>query len=408
MKKYFKGFIFREETVIPEVVFEKQNNGSQVSNLSIKLIKILFKSEMQFPLIKSHSHFKLLWDCLMLGIIVFVCGVFSLELSFDIEVIGSFSLFESIKSVTAFFYIVDIMIKLNTPYYEYGLCVDDRQKILKYYINNMLFWDITSLAGLLFSYFTPPHLNFFKILFFFSYNNLRKLYKTLREQWKTGDLFELLLLLCRLVCVAHCVACMWHAIGYFKWDKDETSWIDPYMGYGWDSRYIVSLYWSITTLCTVGYGDIGPKNVVEMVFVSCIMLLGTLLYGYSINYVGALIEKIDKRSKALSEKMMIIDHYMEKSGIDENLKIKVKKYLQYIWNSDDKYIAQVEEILNKLPMHMKEEILLESRGRFLKGITILKQNFSEELIEKLALKIKLSRYSPCDIIYKVTILIKFY
>ena len=68
----------------------------------------------------------------------------------------------------------------------------------------------------------------------------------------------------------------------------------------------------------------------------------------------------------------------------------------------------MEEILNKLPMHMKEEILLESRGRFLKGITILKQNFSEELIEKLALKIKLSRYSPCDIIYKVTILIKFY
>ena len=338
---------------------------------------------------------------MMFAIIVFICFVFTLELSFNVELIENFPIFLTIKILAVFLYLIDIIFKLNTPYYEYGLCVDDQQKIFKYYIEKMLFWDVISLSGFLFSFFPYFKLNIFKILFLFSYNNIRILYKTLREQWKTGDLFELVLLLCRLVCVAHFVACMWHAIGYFKWDPKEISWIDDYMGYGWDGRYVVSLYWAITTLCTVGYGDIAARNLIEMVFASCIMLLGTLLYGYSINYVGALIDKIDNRNKELSEKMMIIDNYMEKSDLNEKLKIKVKKYLQYVWNSEDKYYDQGEEIINKLPIHMREEILLESRGEFLKNCPILKKNFSKELIEKLALKIKTTRYSPCDIIYKV-------
>ena len=360
-----------------------------------------FTKGIQLQIFKTDSRFKLAWDFMMFAIIVFICFVFTLELSFNVELIENFPIFLTIKILAVFLYLIDIIFKLNTPYYEYGLCVDDQQKIFKYYIEKMLFWDVISLSGFLFSFFPYFKLNIFKILFLFSYNNIRILYKTLREQWKTGDLFELVLLLCRLVCVAHFVACMWHAIGYFKWDPKEISWIDDYMGYGWDGRYVVSLYWAITTLCTVGYGDIAARNLIEMVFASCIMLLGTLLYGYSINYVGALIDKIDNRNKELSEKMMIIDNYMEKSDLNEKLKIKVKKYLQYVWNSEDKYYDQGEEIINKLPIHMREEILLESRGEFLKNCPILKKNFSKELIEKLALKIKTTRYSPCDIIYKV-------
>jgi len=160
------------------------------------------------------------------------------------------------------------------------------------------------------------------------------------------------------------VACIWHALGYYKLDTESISWIDEYRGYNWNGRYLVSLYWSITTLCTVGYGDITPKNLLEMWYVSCIMLLGTLVFGYSINYVGTLIHRMDERGKELTEKMSIIEDFMEKSSLDENLKTKVKKYLQYVWISEDKNYEKGEEILKKLPVHMRDEILLESTRSF--------------------------------------------
>ena len=49
---------------------------------------------------------------------------------------------------------------------------------------------------------------------------------------------------------------------------------------------------------------------------------------------------------------------------------------------------------------MRDEILLESTGKFLKGFPLLNKNFSEEIIENIALKIK-PTILPFDIIYKV-------
>ena len=56
------------------------------------------------------------------------------------------------------------------------------------------------------------------------------------------------------------------------------------------------------------------------------MLIGTLLFGYSTNSVGILINRIDSRGKGLTENLTIIDDFMNKSSLNENLKIKVKQY----------------------------------------------------------------------------------
>jgi len=267
-----------------------------------------------------------------------------------------------------------------------------------------MFWDVISFLALILSFSSKTELKFFRIFFIFSYNNFRTLYKNLREQWKTGDLFDLVLLLFRLICVAHFIACFWHAIGYYKLTEFQKSWLDDYLECPWPSRYMISLYWAITTLCTVGYGDIVPKNSLEMFYVSVIMLLGTLIFGYSINCVGTLINRMEERGKELSEKMNMVDTYMNKAHLNENLKIKVKKYLQYIWNTEDKNFEKGEEIINKLPNKIRDEILLESIGKFLKEFPIMQENFSQQLIEKIALTIKPIRYSPCDIIYQVILL----
>ena len=45
-------------------------------------------------------------------------------------------------------------------------------------------------------------------------------------------------------------------------------------------KYVYSLYWSITTMTTVGYGDFSPKNITEVIFASACMLFNIALNAY--------------------------------------------------------------------------------------------------------------------------------
>lgn len=57
-------------------------------------------------------------------------------------------------------------------------------------------------------------------------------------------------------------------------------------------KYIYSLYWAVSTIVTVGYGDITPRNEYEVVVTIFIELLGSALFGYLINVIGATMSEL--------------------------------------------------------------------------------------------------------------------
>ena len=332
--------------------------------------------------------------------LIFVFG-FSLEFSFAIDIEEEFPFTYYLKIFSLFFFSMNVFTKLNTDYFEYGMCVKERKKIIINYAKNMLLWDLISLSSLSMSFFEGNFIYFFKLFFLLTYFNIRKLFHNLKEQKMTNDTMEIFLLLFRLICISHFIACIWHAIAYYNVILDPNHWLDNYNTDNWQKRYIASLYWAITTLCTVGYGDITPKNYLEMSYCSFVMLMGTLIFGYSINSIGLLINRIDQRGKEFREKMAIIDNFMNKGNFNEDLRTKVKNYLQYIWKSEDKNLEKAEEIIMNLPSNMRKEILLESVGKIINNTSFLKNNFSKEFLNHISLNVKPFSYSPCDIIYSV-------
>ena len=53
-------------------------------------------------------------------------------------------------------------------------------------------------------------------------------------------------------------------------------------------RYIDSIYFTIITLMTVGYGDIHPETYVEKVYIMIVTIFGCGVYGYALNTIGSI------------------------------------------------------------------------------------------------------------------------
>lgn len=99
--------------------------------------------------------------------------------------------------------------------------------------------------------------------------------------------------------------------------------------------------------------------------------------------------------------MKIIDNYMKSNNINNDLKGRTIKYLEFNWKEERKNVEKEEFLLEKLPESLKKEILYESNKRYLFQFNILTKNFSEEIIEKLSSSMKAIHFSPKEIIYSV-------
>ncbi|KAG9491464.1 hypothetical protein GDO78_000130, partial [Eleutherodactylus coqui] len=375
------------------------------------------------PFILLHyGPFKACWDCLILLATLYVAVTVPYSVCFSS---GKEEGTQSPRSppsacdlAVEILFILDIILNFRTTFVsQSGQVVFSSRLIFLHYIRTWFLLDL--LAAL------PVDLLYsFKVNIYFGAHLLKtvRLLRLLRllprlDRYSQYSAVVLSLLMVVFALLAHWVACVWYFIGQqeigsSQSEVPEIGWLQelarrletPYYigrknissvlpaqnnhseetsnetglvllgGPSSRSSYITSLYFALSSLTSVGFGNVSANTDTEKIFSICIMLIGALMHALVFGNVTAIIQRLYARRFLYHSRTRDLRDYIRIHGIPKPLKQRMLEYVQTTWAVNNG--IDTNELLHSLPdelradiaMHLNKELLqmplfaLASRG----------------------------------------------
>jgi hypothetical protein len=122
-----------------------------------------------------------------------------------------------------------------------------------------------------------------------------KLAKYLNEILRIGVGFERLLFFILIFFVmCHIVSCFWVMFAAFD-DYGPDTWVSRYAfkDYSDFDLYTASFYFTVTTITTVGFGDISGGNSTERIICIILMIIGVISFSFATGSLSNILANID-------------------------------------------------------------------------------------------------------------------
>ncbi|XP_073225458.1 potassium channel KAT3 isoform X5 [Cicer arietinum] len=306
-----------------------------------------------------------LWQTFLVALVVYSAWSSPFELAFremSIEPLLITDLF-----VDAFF-AFDIILTFFVAYLDTStyFLVDDHKKIAIRYVKHLHFpMDLAStlpfqqiyqvIAG-------TPHgragvFGFLNMLRLWRLRRVSELFSRLEKDIRVSySLTRASKLLCVTLFAVHFTGCMYFWLA-FHHKSPENTWIgkqvEDFKHGSVRSGYTYSMYWSIVTLSTVGYGDLHAENTTEKVFNIFYMLFNIGLTAYIIGNMTNLVVHSSVGTFAMRDAFNKILQYASKNRLPEGLKEQMLAHTQLKFKTAE---LQQEEVLQDLPKAIRAGI----------------------------------------------------
>ncbi|KAJ6914034.1 potassium channel AKT1-like isoform X3 [Populus alba x Populus x berolinensis] len=304
-----------------------------------------------------------IWETFLVVLVIYTAWVSPFEFGFLKQPERPLSICDNVVNG---FFATDIVLTFFLAYLDKTtyLLVDDRKKIAWKYATSWLALDIISTIPTELARKISPKpfqsYGFFNMLRLWRLRRVSALFSRLEKDRNYNYFWvRCAKLICVTLFAVHSAGCFYYLIAARYHDPQRT-WIGASLGENfleqsvW-KRYVTSIYWSITTLTTVGYGDLHPVNTREMIFDIFYMLFNLGLTAYLIGNMTNLVVHGTSRTRRFRDTIQAASSFAQRNQLPVRLQDQMLAHLCLKFRTDSEGLQQ-QETLDSLPKAIRSSI----------------------------------------------------
>ena len=229
--------------------------------------------------------------------------------------------------------------------------------------------------------------------------NVSSITKVFLEKFKiNANVEKLIFFLLTFILLAHLSTCIWFLVAKLE-DLSPDCWVVR-LGYIDSSNfqiYILSFYWTLMTVTTVGYGDVSAGTTSERIYNLFIMSFGVLMYSFTIGSLSSILATMDQKNEEMNQKLQILAGIKKEYNLDKDLYDKVRKVIKFDLSRNQK---DKMEFLQELPNKLRIELSQIMHDKVVQSLNFFKEQ-PNDFFAYVAPLLKPVKFSQNDFLYKI-------
>lgn len=213
---------------------------------------------------------------------------------------------------------------------------------------------------------------------------------------------KVLYLIVALTFLAHWQACLWALVSVYMNNQETDTWVGTFTAQQEAKGrtvtppdiYIASLYWSMMTLTSIGYGDLVPMNSTERLLSVFFMAISGVTWTYAIGQAAGIASTLDPSRIRYETTMDSLNFYMTERKLPKEMRMTLRDYFQnsrYVHQSNDE-----ASLISKMSPLLQGVVALAANKKWIDGVPFLRDlgetRCEREFVGELAKRLTLNAY----------------
>ncbi|XP_063236097.1 potassium voltage-gated channel protein eag [Bacillus rossius redtenbacheri] len=367
--------------------------------------------------------FKAIWDWVILCLTFYTAIMVPYNVAFKNKTSEDVSLLV-VDSIVDVIFFIDIVLNFHTTFVGPGGEVVSDPKVIR--MNYLKSWFIIDLLSCLpydvFNAFDHDEDGIGSLFSALKVVRLLRLGRVVRklDRYLEYGAAMLILLLCFYMLVAHWLACIWYSIGRsdadngvqyswlwklanvtqspysYIWTNDSSSPPELINGPSRKTMYVTALYFTMTCMTSVGFGNVAAETDNEKIFTICMMIIAALLYATIFGHVTTIIQQMTSATAKYHDMLNNVREFMKLHEVPKALSERVMDYVVSTWAMTKG--LDTDKVLNYCPKDMKADICVHLNRKVFNEHPAFRLA-SDGCLRALAMHFTMSHSAPGDLLY---------
>ncbi|KAL7053947.1 hypothetical protein AAHC03_026675 [Spirometra sp. Aus1] len=324
---------------------------------------------------------------------------------------GHRSILGTVDIMVDIMFVFDIIINFRTTYVNKNdEVVSNPRKIANHYLKGWFLIDLVAAIPFDALFFRSQEKQPTALIGLLKSARLLRLMSVARKLDRYSEYGTAILVLLTAVfaLIAHWLACIWYAIGNAEHQHMEPKigWLStlaeqtrqfynssPCSGPSLQTKYITALYFTFSSLTSIGFGNVSPNTNAEKIFSIIIMLVGSLMYASIFGNVSAIIQRLYSGTARYHAQMLRIKEFIRFHQIPGPLRQRLEEYFIHAWA----YTCGIDMtvVQRSFPECLQMDICMHIFRGLLTGTRVF-HGLSDGCIRSVALRVRTVHLPPGD------------